>query len=252
MSSGISQNAPEWNGEYLPTYEEAVNDVFAAVQLADIDIHEEGIESLRQAETVTAELGGGEEASHTKIKKSKKKKKSKRVFLLICDPQCDFLSSGSMSIPGSSADATRLSNMIRDHVEDIAEIYVSLNSRHKTHITNPNCWRDDFGKKPPPMTVITQTDILLGKYRSRLPDHQERYLEYVTSLELSGKEDMILWPDHCLIGTEGHAVIPVVNDALQEWAGVNMRTIDYITKGSNCFTEMYVSTPLFILLFFLF
>ena len=178
---------------------------------------------------------------HTTSKKPKKIKKprKKRVVLLICDPQCDFIKGGAIPILGAGADAIRLSDMIMKHFDDINEIFVSLNSKHKTHISNPICWRDEYDKKPAPMTVIRQTDILTGKFRARLPDHQERYLQYVTALETAGKECLILWPDHCLVGTEGHAVIPEINNALQEWAGHNLTTVEYILKGANCFTEMY-------------
>jgi nicotinamidase-related amidase len=42
-----------------------------------------------------------------------------------------------------------------------------------------------------------------------------------------------------LIGTEGHAVVSVLNDALQEWSANKMKMIHYIHKGMNCLTEMY-------------
>jgi hypothetical protein len=30
-----------------------------------------------------------------------------------------------------------------------------------------------------------------------------------------------------------------VNEALQEWAGSNLKTVNYVQKGENCLTEMY-------------
>ena len=51
---------------------------------------------------------------------------------------------------------------------------------------------------------------------------------------------LIIWPEHCLIGTPGHAVEPNINSALQEWAHNNpTSTVRYINKGMNCLTEMY-------------
>ena len=41
------------------------------------------------------------------------------------------------------------------------------------------------------------------------------------------------------IGTTGHAVNKTLNEALQEWAGANMKTVKYIKKGFCCDTEMY-------------
>lgn len=48
-----------------------------------------------------------------------------------------------------------------------------------------------------------------------------------------------IWPEHCLIGSPGHAVVPCVNQALQDWAEHSLNTVTYIMKGTNCLTEMY-------------
>lgn len=50
---------------------------------------------------------------------------------------------------------------------------------------------------------------------------------------------MIIWPEHCLIGSVGHAVVPELHIALQSWAGATGKTVHYIQKGMNCLTEMY-------------
>ena len=49
---------------------------------------------------------------------------------------------------------------------------------------------------------------------------------------------MCIWPEHCLIGSPGHCVVPVLNAALQQWVGDKMRTVNYVMKGTNCMTEM--------------
>jgi nicotinamidase-related amidase len=48
-----------------------------------------------------------------------------------------------------------------------------------------------------------------------------------------------VWPEHCLIGTPGHNVVPSIDAALQDWAGEHLDVINYIFKGSNPLTEMY-------------
>ena len=42
-----------------------------------------------------------------------------------------------------------------------------------------------------------------------------------------------------MLGTPGHAVEPIVNAAIQEWASANLKTVAYVSKGTNCLTEMY-------------
>jgi len=41
------------------------------------------------------------------------------------------------------------------------------------------------------------------------------------------------------MGSKGHAVVDVINDALQAWAGTKARAIEYIYKGHNMLTEHY-------------
>ncbi len=181
----------------------------------------------------------GKKHKHKHKHKGAKTHKKKSIVLFICDPQCDYLADGSIPIPNARTDSARLGDMINAHHADIHEIFVSLNSRHKTHISNPISWVNLDGSTPQPFITILKSDVEKGIYRARMPTLQESFLEYVTSLELAEREPLILWPDHCLVGTEGHAVIPQVNEALQDWAGRNMYTVEYILKASSCATEMY-------------
>jgi len=208
---------------------------------------EDGAEGKGEDEDEEEGGGEGEESEHQKKKHHKKqhkhkhrkgKSKRKTIVLFVCDPQSDYLKDGSMPIPTARADGARLGDMINAHLMDITDIYVSLNSRHKTHITNPVSWVTEEGIAPKPYTVITKEDVVRGVYRARLRGLQDSFLEYVAALEMSGRDDLILWPDHCLVGTEGHAVIPEINESLQEWAGQNLATVEYIIKGTSCATEM--------------
>ena len=176
---------------------------------------------------------------HRHGKHKEKKAKMKHVVLFICDPQCDFLKEGPLPIPKSKQDSIRISDMIMNNIHEITEIYVSLDSRHKTHISNPISWVDNAGDTPAPYTVIKQEDVEKGVFRARMKVLQDSFLEYVTALADNKREPLILWPEHCLVGTEGHAIVPEINEALQEWAGKNMATVEYIIKATNVATEMY-------------
>jgi nicotinamidase-related amidase len=50
---------------------------------------------------------------------------------------------------------------------------------------------------------------------------------------------LTIWPEHCTIGSKGHSVVPVINEALQKWAETAGRPINYIMKGQNLRVEMY-------------
>jgi nicotinamidase-related amidase len=53
-----------------------------------------------------------------------------------------------------------------------------------------------------------------------------------------GRQQLLIKPEHCLIGTEGHSVVNCVNDALQDWAKQRLRKVNYFLKGMNCYTDM--------------
>jgi len=231
-----------------PTEEDSVREQVAETA-ADINVEgndeEQGAAEGGEEEDEDEENEAEAETGHHKKKhkhrhRHHKKGKSKRktIVLFVCDPQSDYLKDGALPIPTARADATRLGDMIHEHLMDITEIYVSLNSRHKTHIANPVSWVTEAGIAPKPYTVIRKEDVASGVYRARLPGLQDNFLEYVTALEMSGRDALVLWPDHCLVGTEGHAVIPEINEPLQEWAGQNLATVEYIIKATSCATEM--------------
>lgn len=50
--------------------------------------------------------------------------------LLIVDPQMDFHEGGSLAVPGASADAKRIAQLITDNSQNIDEVYVTLDSHH--------------------------------------------------------------------------------------------------------------------------
>merc|ERR1711976_795541 len=50
---------------------------------------------------------------------------------------------------------------------------------------------------------------------------------------------LVIWPEHCLLGTKGHAVHPPLFQALNKWAISRKRSVNWYFKGQNNRTEMY-------------
>ena len=160
-------------------------------------------------------------------------------ILFIIDPQNDFHPGGTLAVPGSNEDSSRIAELIRNNASKIDEIYVSLDSHHRIHIAHSVFWTNDSGEHPNPFTLITHEDVQNGLWKPVDSSLLEYVKGYTRSLEAKGRFVVCIWPEHCLIGTPGHAVVPVLNDALQEWVKTQMKTIQYIHKGMNCLTEMY-------------
>mmetsp|Transcript_5958 Transcript_5958/g.8428 ORF Transcript_5958/g.8428 Transcript_5958/m.8428 type:complete len:299 (-) Transcript_5958:131-1027(-) len=189
--------------------------------------------------------------------------------LLIVDPQNDFHPGGSLAIPKADEDAERIAALIRDNVRSINRVVVTLDSHHKLHIANPCFWEsgDIDNVQPDPFTIISCEDIKQGKWRPRsfikLPvgetnidpevfgsmdkitdsngklDLKKYAIEYTRLLEEKGLFKLCIWPEHCLIATPGHNVVPCIREALEEWSGKTGSSIEWEMKGQPLLTESY-------------
>lgn len=170
----------------------------------------------------------------------------KKIHLLIIDPQNDFAASGngetrqgSLFVPGADMDMLRLANLIDRIGPKLADIHVTLDSHHLLHIANPGMWKNSHGDHPAPFTQITSKDVMNGVWTTRIASHADRALKYLQQLESTQRYSHTIWPPHCLIGEWGHGVVPVVADALRRWCDERIALVDFVTKGSNPFTEHF-------------
>jgi nicotinamidase/pyrazinamidase len=164
------------------------------------------------------------------------------IQLLVIDPQIDFCDpKGALSVGGADKDMERLAAMLIKHGDKIDDIRVTLDSHQIVHIAHPICWVDGKGNHPGIFTMITEDDVTGSnpKWRAFNPAWQKRQVDYVKALKAGGRYVLVIWPPHCLIGTPGHAVHPTFGAALADWQNRNFGMIDFVTKGSNPFTEHY-------------
>ena len=64
-------------------------------------------------------------------------------------------------------------------------------------------------------------------------------LDYVRKLQTNGRYPLCIWPPHCLLGSSGHNIFPVLFDALREWEERNFATFSIIATSSNLYVEFY-------------
>ncbi len=159
--------------------------------------------------------------------------------LLIIDPQIDFCDpAGALSVAGADADTARLAQMISRLGANISEIHVTLDSHHLIHIAHSIFWTDSARNHPKPFTIISADDVHAGRWAATRPDARARAAAYVSALAAHGRYPLCIWPPHCLLGSRGHAVQPVLFEALVDWER-KYRVVHYVEKGSNMFTEHY-------------
>jgi len=163
-----------------------------------------------------------------------------RTTLLIIDPQNDFHPGGSLAISTASADAERIASLIKAHADEIDDIVVSLDTHQRMHIAHSLFWTNAAGDAhPEPFTPIPAESVERGEWRTADPQWQTWSLDYCRQLEKNGRFTLIIWPEHCLVGTKGHAVEDAVAAALGEWCGAHRRCVEYVLKGQNMLTEHY-------------
>lgn len=163
-----------------------------------------------------------------------------RLHGLIIDPQEDFCNpSGSLFVPGAEKDMARLAVMVQRLGSRIIDLHVTLDSHHTLDIAHPIWWQDVDGDHPTPFTIITPDDVASGRWQAADPASRDRSHEYVQHLAANGRYPLCIWPYHCLIGSGGHAVVPELFSALREWEASALTPVDFVTKGSNIWTEHY-------------
>jgi nicotinamidase/pyrazinamidase len=186
---------------------------------------------------------------------------TQKIHLLVIDPQNDFcdipeselpvdpatVSAGAaapmvrpaLPVAGADADMKRLAAFIDRVGNKLYDIHVTLDSHNPVDIAHPTWWVNAQGGSPAPFTPIGAADVKSGLWRARNPLAQAHSRRYVEALEASGRYLLVIWPEHCLIGSWGHNVHGAVKAALDRWAHSKLEVVDFVTKGSNPMTEHY-------------
>jgi nicotinamidase/pyrazinamidase len=164
----------------------------------------------------------------------------KKVHLLLIDPQFDFCDpTGALFVPGAKEDMERVGAMIERLGPRLEDIHVTLDQHHLLDVAHPMMWRGPDGKPPAPFTIITAKSIENGTWTPVRPGLTRKMLEYTKALENGGRYPLCIWPPHCLIGTPGAAIVTPVMKGLLAWIEKGIAAVDFVSKGSNIFTEHY-------------
>jgi len=177
---------------------------------------------------------------------------ARNVQLVVIDPQYDFMDydDSALPVPGAHADMVRLAAMIDRVGGKLSDIHVTLDSHQLVDVGHPTMWVGADGKTPPPpFTPITSDDLRAGIWTPRHANAKppalggetikQYMIRYAETLERQGSHLLMVWAVHCLIGSPGHAVHAGLEKSLNRWAEKNFATVDYVTKGTNPWTEHY-------------
>ncbi len=163
---------------------------------------------------------------------------SKKIALMLVDAQVDFVhEDGALSVPGAVGDAERTAQWIYRNAGKITHIFASLDSHIPLQIFFPTWWADDGGDHPDPYTPITVEEVEDGTWR---PLYEVDWsLEYVHALKDQAKKDLMIWPFHVLLGTPGHALTPILYEAIAYHSAARSAQPTLEIKGTIAKTEYY-------------
>ncbi len=159
------------------------------------------------------------------------------TLLLIIDMQNDFCKpDGALYVKNAEKDISRLGTFITGYHDRLDHIILTQDNHHVIDISHSVFWEDDKGNPPEAFTQINTDDIEKGIWRPRF--EKERAIEYIRDLESQGEFPHVIWPEHCIIGSYGAAIVDEIMEPVKKWAREG-RYFDVVTKGSNPLTEHF-------------
>lgn len=179
-----------------------------------------------------------------------------KVDVLAIDLQRDFtFPQGSLFVGGRSGrgaieDNQRIAQWIYANMKIITDITPTMDTHFPFQIFSPSFWVDKDGQALTAHTVITVDMIKSGEAVPNpaaaafvcngnytwLVDYVKHYCE---TLEKAGKYKLYLWPYHCLIGSSGHALAGVIQEARMFHSFVRKSRSVVEVKGGNFLSENY-------------
>jgi nicotinamidase-related amidase len=178
------------------------------------------------------------------------------LHLLLVDEQKDFcfpegaLYVGGRSGRGAVEDTRRLAEFVYRNLPAITRITATMDTHLAFQIFFASFWVDREGRTLSPHRTVLAADVRSGAARpnpavaSWIARGDEGWLReeaihYCEELERAGKYQLWIWPPHCLLGSDGHALAGAVQEARLFHAYVRGAQTWTEEKGQNPLTENY-------------
>ncbi|MBN2532424.1 MAG: cysteine hydrolase family protein [Spirochaetales bacterium] len=179
-----------------------------------------------------------EEAYKLDIKPSAKDKAGEKTAALLIDFQIDFCNkAGSLYVPEAEIDISNSIQFILKNFEKITTVYPTLDTHIAFQIFYGLWWLDENNHHPAPFTIITKDDVEKGKYKPVVKPVWS--LDYIKNLEDNANKPLCIWPEHTMLGTPGHALVPALYEICYFHSITRKSQTSFQVKGDIPETEMY-------------
>jgi nicotinamidase-related amidase len=161
-----------------------------------------------------------------------------KIALLLVDCCVDFCHpTGSLYIPGALENIQKTASFIYKNLERITTIIAVADSHMPHHIFFAPWWINEFGDHPESYTIISYQDIVNHKYIPTID--KKSSIQYVKTLEETGKKSLCIWPAHCLSGSLGQKIMPALSEAILYHSFMRTTNPIYMEKGATAMSEYY-------------
>ena len=179
-----------------------------------------------------------------------------RIHLLLIDIQKDFcFPEGTLYVAGRSGtgavdDSRRIAELIYRNLGVLTDITTTMDTHLAYQIFFPSFWLDKDGNQLSAHRTVTSDEIASGTVRPNPAIAKwlcngnyawlcKQVLHYTKELERAGKYQLYLWPPHCLLGSDGHALTGIVHEARLFHSFARTSQSNAEVKGGNPLTENY-------------
>lgn len=181
-----------------------------------------------------------------------------KVLVMLIDPQLTFthpsfeLFVGGASGLGSFEDVARLTRFIAGNAPYITDIAVTLDTHKAGAVFHESFLVDASGNHVAPFSSVSVDDVMEGRVGvdpgviyeifgnpSMYNAAQDHLLSYVKQLKDNDRYALTVWPYHAMLMTIGHAVHPVLNEAIFWHQGLRRSRYYTEIKGGNPLFENY-------------
>lgn len=180
----------------------------------------------------------------------------KMVHALFIDVQRDFcFPEGTLYVAGRSGtgaidDSRRMAEWVYRNLGIITQMSFTLDTHISYQIFSRSFWEKADGSPVDAWTEISAQEVREGTFRPSLAAVSviangnnawllQQCIYYCEEMEKSGKYKLYIWPEHCLLGTMGHTLVGVIEEAAYFHAYARGSQIDFQIKGGNPLTENY-------------
>jgi nicotinamidase-related amidase len=180
----------------------------------------------------------------------------RNVHLLLIDVQRDFcFPQGTLYVAGRSGrgaidDSRRIAEFVYRNLGALTQITATMDTHFAYQIFFPSFWVDRDDRPLEAHREIVADAVLSGEVRPNPAVAKwlcagnygwlvKQAAFYCRELEKAGKYKLYLWPPHCLLGGDGHALVGVIQEARLFHAYARGAQSSVEVKGGNPLTENY-------------